>query len=186
MEVRPARAGRPPSGHPRRGRSSDRGREESDEQGPSEAIPEGYHSVTPYLIVDGGAKAIDFYTRVFHARERMRMPSPGGKVRHAELRIGDATIMLADEHPEMGARGSRAFGGAAVSLHLYVEDVDATVRAALAAGAKLLRPVEDKFYGDRADSIEDPFGHHWHVSTHKEDVPAAEMARRSAAMAKSG
>jgi PhnB protein len=147
-------------------------------------VPDGYHSVTPYLIVDGGAKAIDFYKRVFHATERMRMPSPGGKVGHAELTIGDATIMLADEHPGMGARGPRAFGGAAVSLHLYVPDVDATVKAAVGAGAKLVRPVENKFYGDRMGTIEDPFGHHWHVSTHVEDVPPDEMARRAAAMAK--
>jgi PhnB protein len=149
-------------------------------------VPDGYHAVTPYLVVDGGAKAIDFYTRVFHATERMRMPGPGGKVGHAELTIGDATIMLADEHPEMGARGPRAFGGAAVSLHLYVADVDATVKAAVGAGAKLLRPVENKFYGDRMGTIEDPFGHHWHVSTHVEDVPPDEMARRAAAMAKPG
>jgi PhnB protein len=150
------------------------------------AVPDGYHSVTPYLIVDGGARAIDFYTRVFHARERMRMPGAGGKVGHAELTIGDSTIMLADEHPEMGARGPAAFGGAAVSLHLYVEDVDATVARALAAGARLLRPVEDKFYGDRAGTIEDPFGHQWHVSTHKEDVPPDELARRAAALTKAG
>jgi PhnB protein len=155
-------------------------------QGKVKAIPEGYHNVTPYLVVDGGARAIDFYKRVFRATERMRMPSPGGKVGHAELSIGDSTIMLADEHPEMGARGPRAFGGAAVTLHLYVEDVDATVKAAVEAGAKLVRPVEDKFYGDRMGTIEDPFGHHWHVSTHKEDVPPAEMARRAAAMHKSG
>jgi PhnB protein len=149
-------------------------------------VPDGYHSVTPYLIVDGGAKAIDFYKQVFGATERMRMPSPGGKVGHAELTIGDAAIMLADEHPEMGARGPRAFGGAAVSLHLYVPDVDATVNAATGAGAKVLRPVENKFYGDRSGTIEDPFGHHWHVSTHVEDVPPAEMARRAAAMTKPG
>jgi PhnB protein len=155
-------------------------------QGKVKAVPAGYHNVTPYLVVDGGARAIDFYKRVFRATERMRMPSPGGKVGHAELTIGDATIMLADEHPEMGARGPRAFGGAAVSLHLYVEDVDATVKAAVDAGAKLVRPVEDKFYGDRMGTIEDPFGHHWHVATHKEDVPPAEMARRAAAMSKPG
>jgi PhnB protein len=154
--------------------------------GKAKAVPDGYQSVTPYLVVDGGAKAIDFYTRVFGARERMRMPGPGDKVGHAELTIGDATIMLADEHPEMGARGPRAYGGAAVSLHLYVPDVDATVKAAVGAGAKLLRPVENKFYGDRSGTIEDPFGHHWHVSTHVEDVAPDEMARRAAAMAKSG
>jgi PhnB protein len=154
-------------------------------QGKVKAIPEGYHAVTPYLVVDGAAKALDFYKRVFGATERMRMPGPDGKVGHAEIRVGDSTVMLADEHPEMGARGPGAFGGTPVSLHLYVPDVDATVNKAVAAGAKLLRPVEDKFYGDRMGTIEDPFGHHWHVSTHKEDVPPDEMARRAAAMAKS-
>ena len=150
------------------------------------AIPDGYHSATAYLIVDGAAKALDFYKRVFGASEKMRMPSPGDKVGHAEIVIGDSMIMLADEHPEMGARGPRAFGGSPVSMMVYVEDVDATVKTALAAGAKLIRPVEDKFYGDRSGTIEDPFGHHWHVSTHKEDVPAEEMARRAAAMSQSG
>ena len=155
-------------------------------KGQVKPVPDGYHSATPYLIVDGAAKALDFYKRVFGGTERMRMPSPGGKVGHAEISIGDSVIMLADEHPEMGARGPRAFGGTAVSLHLYVEDVDATVKTAVAAGAKLLRPVEDKFYGDRTGTIEDPFGHHWHVATHKQDVPPDEMARRAAAMAKGG
>jgi PhnB protein len=155
-------------------------------KGKVKPVPDGYHSVTPYLIVDGAARALDFYKQVFSASERMRMPGPGGKIGHAELSIGDATIMLADEHPEIGARGPRAFGGAAVSLHLYVTDVDATVKKAVDAGAKLLRPVEDKFYGDRTGTIEDPFGHHWHVSTHKEDVPHEELARRAAAAAKSG
>lgn len=149
-------------------------------------VPEGYHTATPYLIVDGAAKALDFYQRVFGATERMRMPGPGGKVGHAEISIGDSVIMLADEHPEMGARGPRAYGGAAVSLHLYVPDVDAVVSKAVAAGATLLRPVEDKFYGDRMGTIEDPFGHHWNVSTHQEDVPPDEMARRAAALSKPG
>lgn len=144
-------------------------------------IPVGYQSLTPYLIIDGAAKALDFYTRVFGARERMRMPSPGGKVGHAEISIGDSLIMLADEHPEMGARGPRSFGGSPVSLVLYVADVDATVKTAVAAGARLVRPVEDKFYGDRSGTIEDPFGHQWHVSTHVEDVPPDEMERRAAA-----
>ena len=155
-----------------------------DEQGQVKPVPEGYHRVTPYLIVDGAAKALDFYKRVFGATERMR--GPGGKVGHAEISIGDSLIMLADEHPEMEARGPPAFGGSPVSLMLYVEDVDATVRAATAAGVKLLRPVEDKFYGDRSGTIEDPFGHHWHVSTHVEDVPPDEMAPRAAAMVKTG
>ncbi|MGH7320699.1 MAG: VOC family protein [Candidatus Rokuibacteriota bacterium] len=154
--------------------------------GKVKSVPEGYHSATPYLIVDGAAKALDFYTRVFGATERMRMGGPGGKVGHAEISIGDSVIMLADEHPEMGARGPRAFGGSPVSVMLYVEDVDATVKTALAEGAKLLRPVEDKFYGDRSGSIEDPFGHHWHVSTHIEDVPPDEMERRAAAATQGG
>jgi PhnB protein len=155
-------------------------------KGKVKPVPDGYHSVTPYLVVDGGAKALDFYKQVFGASERMRMPGPGGKIGHAEISIGDSAIMLADEHPEMGARGPRAYGGAAVSLHLYVPDVDATVKKAVDAGAKLLQPVQDKFYGDRMGTIEDPFGHHWHVSTHKEDVPPDEMKRRAAAVSKAG
>ena len=155
-------------------------------KGKAKPVPEGYHTATPYLIVDGAAKALDFYQRVFGATERMRMPGPGGKVGHAEINVGDSVIMLADEHPEIGARGPRAYGGAAVSLHLYVPDVDAVVTKAVAAGATLLRPVEDKFYGDRMGTIEDPFGHHWHVSTHLEDVPPDEMARRAAAVSKPG
>jgi PhnB protein len=147
-------------------------------------IPEGYPNVSPYLIVDGAAKALDFYVRVFRATERMRMPSPGGRVGHAEITLGGSVIMLADEHPEIGARGPRAFGGSPVSLMLYVEDVDATVKAAVAAGATVIRPVEDKFYGDRTGTIEDPFGHHWHLATHVEDVPPDEMERRAAVMAK--
>jgi len=151
------------------------------------AIPDGYHNVTPYLIVDGAAKAIDFYKKVFGATEKMRMPSPGGKVGHAELTLGDSMIMLADEHPEMGARAPHAYGGAAVSLMLYVPDVDATVATAIAGGAKVVRQVENQFYGDRMGTIEDPFGHRWYVATHVEDVPPEEMARRVAdAMQKSG
>jgi PhnB protein len=149
-------------------------------------VPEGYHNVTPYLIVNGAARALDFYKRVFGATERMRMAGPDGKVGHAEIGIGDSVIMLADEHPEMGARAPGAFGGTAVSIMLYVDDVDATVKTAVAQGAKVVRTIEDKFYGDRTGTIEDPFGHHWHVGTHKEDVPPDEMQRRAAAMAKSG
>ncbi|PYN78171.1 MAG: glyoxalase [Candidatus Rokuibacteriota bacterium] len=155
-------------------------------KGKVKPVPDGYHNATPYLIVDGAAKAIDFYKRVFGATERMRMPSPGGKVGHAEISIGDSMIMLADEHPEMGARAPGAFGGSAVSLMLYVEDVDATVKTAVGEGAKLVQPVEDKFYGDRTGTIEDPFGHRWHVGTHKEDVAPDEMKRRMAAMTKTG
>jgi PhnB protein len=153
--------------------------------GKVKAVPEGYHNVTPYLIIDGAARALEFYKRVFGATERMRMPGPDGKLGHAEITIGDSVIMLADEHPDMGARGPRAFGGAAVGIMLYVNDVDATVKTAVAEGAKVVKLVEDKFYGDRMGTIEDPFGHQWHVGTHKEDVPPDEMKRRAAAMAKS-
>jgi len=150
-------------------------------------IPDGYHNMTPYLIVNGAAKAIEFYTKVFGATEKMRMPSPGVKIGHAELTLGDSMIMLADEHPEMGARAPSAYGGSAVSLMVYVPDVDATVATATAAGAKILRPVENQFYGDRMGTIADPFGHRWHVATHVEDVPPDEMAKRAAAaMSKSG
>ena len=178
------RGGHPSESAPARpgGRAApDTGRTHDERKGKAKPVPDGYHTATPYLIVDGAAKALDFYQRVFGATERMRMPGPGGKVGHAEISIGDSVIMLADEHPEIGARGPRAYGGAAVSLHLYVPDVDAMVKKAVAAGATLLRPVEDKFYGDRMGTIEDPFGHHWHVSTHQEDVPPDEMARRAAA-----
>ena len=144
-------------------------------------IPDGYHNVTPYLIVDGAAKAIDFYKKVFGATEKMRMPAPGGKVGHAELTLGDSMIMLADEHPEMDHRGPHAYKGAAVSLMVYVPDVDATVKTALASGAKVVRPVENQFYGDRMGTIEDPFGHQWYVATHVEDVPPEEMSKRAAA-----
>lgn len=150
-------------------------------------IPDGYHNMTPYLIVSGAAKAIEFYTKVFGATEKMRMPGPGGKVGHAELTLGDSMIMLADEHPEIGARAPSAYGGSAVSLMVYVPDVDATVATATAAGAKIVRPVENQFYGDRMGTIADPFGHQWHVATHVEDVPSDEMAKRAAAaMSKSG
>jgi PhnB protein len=150
-------------------------------------MPDGYHNMTPYLIVNGAAKAIEFYTKVFGATEKMRMPSPGGKVGHAELTLGDSMIMLADEHPEIGARAPSAYGGSAVSLMVYVPDVDATVATATAAGAKIVRPVDNQFYGDRMGTIADPFGHQWHVATHVEDVPPGELAKRAAAaMNKSG
>lgn len=147
------------------------------------AIPEGYSRVTPYLIVDGADAAIDFYGSVLGAKERMRMDGPGGKVGHAELEIGDSVVMLADEHLEMDAIGPRTVGGTPVSLHVYVEDADAAFASALEAGATELRPMEDKFYGDRMGSFQDPFGHHWHVATHVEDSPPEEMARRAEAAA---
>jgi PhnB protein len=149
-------------------------------------IPDGYPRVTPYLIVDGGSAAIDFYTSVLGATERMRMPAPEDKVGHAELEIGDSVIMLADEAPDMDARGPRAVGGTPVSLHVYVEDADSVFERAVQAGAKALRPVEDRFYGDRSGSFEDPFGHQWHVATHVEDIPADEMKERAAAASSTG
>jgi PhnB protein len=144
-------------------------------------IPEGYNSVTPYLIVDGAARAIEFYKQAFGATETFRMDGPEGKVGHAEIKIGDSHIMLADEHPEMGARGPKTVGGSPISLLLYVEDVDAVVGRAVEAGAKLTRPVADQFYGDRTGGLEDPFGHAWYVATHVEDVSSEEMKRRAAA-----
>ena len=149
-------------------------------------IPEDYPRVVPYLIVDGAADAIDFYTSVLGATERMRMGGPEGKVGHAELEIGNSVIMLADEHPDMDAIGPKSIGGTPVSIHLYVEDSDSVFEAAIKAGAKEVMPVEDKFYGDRQGSFEDPFGHRWHVSTHVEDVPPDEIEKRAAEMAASG
>jgi PhnB protein len=148
-------------------------------------IPDGYSSVTPYLIVDGAGAAIDFYGAVLGASERMRMAGPDGRVGHAELEIGDSLIMLADEYPDMGARGPKTIGGTPVSLHVYVEDADGVFERALEAGASAVQPVEDKFYGDRAGQFEDPFGHRWSVATHVEDVAPEEMAKRAAAMAAS-
>ena len=143
-------------------------------------IPDGYPRVIPYLIVDGGTAAIDFYSSVLGATERMRMPAPDGKIGHAELELGDSLIMLADEFPDMDARGPKAMGGTPVSLLVYVEDADAAFDRAIQAGAKSLQPVEDKFYGDRSGRFEDPFGHRWDVATHVEDVPPEEMAKRAA------
>jgi PhnB protein len=142
-------------------------------------IPEDYPRVTPYLIVGDSAAAIDFYTSVLGASERMRMAGPDGKVGHAELNVGDSVIMLADEHPEMNAVGPKTVGGTPVSIHVYVEDSDSVFERAIEAGAKSLAPMEDKFYGDRSGSFEDPFGHHWNVATHVEDVPEEEMAKRA-------
>jgi PhnB protein len=150
-------------------------------------IPEGYHSVTPYLAVDGAARAIEFYKQAFGATEVMRMAAPGGKIGHAEIRIGDSRIMLADEYPDMDFRSPKAYGGSPVGLHLYVEDVDAVARQAVAAGAREVRPVKDQFYGDRTGSFEDPFGHVWHIATRKEELSPDELKRRAvAAMGQQG
>ena len=144
--------------------------------------PDGYHTATPYLIVRDAARAIDFYKHTFGAKELMRFEHDG-KIGHAEIKIGNSPIMLADEHPDMGARSPQSLGGSPISILLYVENVDEVVAHAIAAGAKLQRPVEDKFYGDRSGSVEDPFGHTWHISTHKEDVPLEEMHKRAAKLA---
>jgi PhnB protein len=149
-------------------------------------IPKGYHAVTAYLSVQNAAQALDYYKRAFGAKELLRMPMPGGKVGHAEILIGDSHVMLADEMPSMGFISPPARGGTTVQLHLYVRDVDTTVQKAVAAGGKLTRPVEDKFYGDRAGTIEDPYGHVWYIATHTEDVPPKEMKRRMEEMAKKG
>jgi PhnB protein len=142
-------------------------------------VPDGYHTVTPYLTIKDAAKAIAFYKHAFGATEDVHMLAPGGRIGHAEIRIGDSCIMLADEFPEMGHRGPGALGGTPVTIMLYVPDADATVAQAVSAGAKVTRPVADQFYGDRSGTIEDPFGHVWHVSTHVEDVPPDEMKRRA-------
>jgi PhnB protein len=142
-------------------------------------IPEGYPRLSPYLCVDGAARAIQFYVDVLGATERMRMDGPDGRIGHAELSLGDSVIMLADEYPDMGILSPTRLGGTAVTLHAYVEDVDAVFDKALAAGAKSLRAVENQFYGDRSGQFEDPFGHRWNVASHVEDVDAEEMARRA-------
>lgn len=151
----------------------------------TKAIPDGYSTATPYLIVKGAAEALDFYKRAFNATELFRMPDPSGKVMHAEMRIGNSIIMLADEHPEMGYRGPRSVGGSTVSIMLYVENVDELFDRAVKAGAKAQRPVQNQFYGDRSGTLEDPFGHVWTISTHVEDVPPDELKRRAEAMFKS-
>src|SRR5215813_9373486 len=145
-------------------------------------IPEGYHTATPYLIVRDAARAIAFYTQAFGATELMRLPAPNGKLGHAEIKIGNSPIMLADEFPEMGHRGPQSLGGSAVSILLYVEDVDKQFSQAIAAGAKALKPVADQFYGDRSGTLEDPFGHVWTLATHKEDVAPEEIQRRFEAL----
>jgi PhnB protein len=145
-------------------------------------IPDDYPRAIPYLVVDGGAKAIDFYRNVFGFTERMRMGGPDGKVGHAELELGGSMIMLADEYPDMDAFGPGKYGGSPVSVMVYVEDVDATFKKAIDKGAKAIQQPEDKFYGDRSGTLDDPFGHRWTVSTHVEDVSEEDMERRMAEM----
>jgi PhnB protein len=145
-------------------------------------IPDGYHSITPYLILDNATGALDYYKRAFGAIETVRMPAPGGKVGHAEILIGDSVVMLADESPQMGAKSAKSIGGSPVSLMIYVENVDEQFPKALAAGGKELRPLKNQFYGDRSGTLEDPFGITWTIATHVEDVSADEMRKRMAAM----
>jgi PhnB protein len=142
------------------------------------AIPDGYHNVTPYLFVRGAATAIDFYKTVFGAKETVRMPGPDGRIMHAEVKIGNSIVMLADENPPSGVMSPQTIGGFSVGLHLYVENVDAVIQKAVENGAKTLRPIKDQFYGDRSGSLLDPFGHMWSVATHVEDVSPDEMRKR--------
>ncbi len=149
-------------------------------------VPEGYRTVTPYLTIRGGDRAIEFYKRAFDARELVRMPGPGGKLMHAELQIGDSMIMLSDEFPEMGGKSPEALNGTPVSIFLYVEDVDKVFQQAVNAGATPQMPPQDMFWGDRFGKLTDPFGHQWSLATHKEDVAPEELAKRaSAAMSQS-
>jgi PhnB protein len=150
------------------------------------AQPKGYHSLTPYLVVRGANEAIAYYTEAFGAKEKLRMDGPDGRVGHAELRLGDSVLMLADEDPMRGIRAPVTIGGTPVTLHLYVKDVDKVFKQALAAGGKVQRPVQDQFYGDRLGVLEDPFGHTWSVATHTENVPAKVIARRAQELAVKG
>ena len=146
---------------------------------PTKPIPDGYHSVTPYLVMRDAARAIDFYKRALGATETFRFDAPGGKIGHAEIKVGDSMIMLADEMPDSGHRGPQSLGGTAVSLMVYVEDVDSQFKRAIDAGAKVKQPVTDQFYGDRSGTLEDPFGHVWTIATHKEDVSQDELVKRA-------
>jgi len=147
-------------------------------------VPDGYHTITPYLSIKGAANAIEFYKKAFGATEIMRMAEPDGRVGHAEVLVGDSRVMLADESPDIDFRSPHSIGGTAVHLHMYVENADAVVSQAVAAGAKVVRPVQDQFYGDRSGSVADPYGHVWHVSTHTEDLSMEEIRKRAAAQHK--
>jgi len=144
---------------------------------PVKPIPEGYHTVTPYLICDGASQAIEFYKKAFGAVEAVRMAMPNGKIGHAELKIGDSFIMLADDSPEYAAYSPQHYGGSPISVLLYVPDTDATVAQAVSVGAKITRPLKDEFYGDRTATIVDPFGHTWYIHTHMKDVTPEEMKK---------
>jgi PhnB protein len=142
-------------------------------------VPKGYHTLTPYIIVNDAKAALEFYARAFGAVEIYRHPGPDGRVGHADITIGDSHVMLADEFPEMGCKSVGAYGGSPVKMYLYIDDADAWVERAVAAGAKLTTPVANQFYGDRMGAVEDPFGYTWYLSTHVEDVSEEELTRRS-------
>lgn len=146
---------------------------------PVKPIPEGYHTVTSYLIIEGAADAIEYYKKAFGATELFRFPTPDGKIGHAEIKIGDSPIMLADAYPDMGYNGPKTLNGSPVSLMIYVDDVDTVFNRAVDAGATVKEVVSDKFYGDRLGTVIDPFGHVWHISTHKEDISIEEMKKRA-------
>jgi uncharacterized glyoxalase superfamily protein PhnB len=147
-------------------------------------IPQGMHSVTPHLVCAGAAKAIEFYKQAFGATEEARLPGPDGRLMHASVKIGDSQVMLVDEMPEWGALGPKSLKGSPVTIHLYVDDVDAVVARAVKAGAKVTMPVADQFWGDRYGKLEDPFGHHWSVATHVRDVSMEEAQQAMASMQK--
>jgi PhnB protein len=149
-------------------------------------IPEGYHSVTPYLIIRGAADAIEYYKQAFGATELMRYPAPDGKIGHAEIKIGDSPVMMADEYPEMGYKSPQSIGGSSGSLMIYVDDVDTVFNRAVEAGGTVKEVVQDKFYGDRTGTVIDPFGHVWHIATHKEDLSMEEMQQRAKAASGGG
>jgi PhnB protein len=147
-------------------------------------VPQGYHTVTPYLIVKSAAKAIEFYRQAFGAKELMRFDQPDGKIGHAEIKIGDSPVMLADEFPDMGFRSPETLGGAGVSMMIYVDNVDRVYSQSISAGAKVLKPLQDQFWGDRTGTVTDPFGHIWTIATHKEEVSPEEIKRRFEEMMK--
>ena len=143
-------------------------------------IPEGYHTLTPYLALDDAGDAIEFYKKAFSATEKLRMTRSDGRIGHAEIQIGDSIVMLADESPDIGFKSVRTYGGSPINIMLYVEDVDGVVKRAVEAGAVVVRPVENQFYGDRLGSVRDPYGFTWHIATHVEDLAPEELERRAA------
>ncbi|MCA9146970.1 MAG: VOC family protein [Planctomycetaceae bacterium] len=150
------------------------------------AQPDGYHSVTPYIITHDAAGAIEFYKKAFGATELMRLPGPGGKVMHAEIKIGDSPVMLADEFPEMGIKSAKTIGGSPIHLMIYTDDCDAMFAQAIAAGAAEKKPMADQFYGDRSGSVEDPYGHEWTIATHIEDLTPEVVDQRFREMMQQG